>query len=158
MEKPLRFTSEILRYRHPVMLLILFGFQKSVANTYYINDASTKGDLYTTAIGNDANDGTSPANPGLTVKLIYEKARDGDTIIVDTGNYKELSSNGEPLFVSTKKIKVVVAGISDIVFSKTPLPSNQKVNPAEFYIYRDEPIDREAYLQKLQNGELKKPE
>lgn len=141
-----------------VLLFSLFSIQKSAATTYYINDNSTKGDIYTSFIGNDNNDGISSASPKLTIWSAYEKSQDGDTIIIDTGSYKDLSAKGELLFTVSKKITFIIAGVSDTVFSKTPLPANIKVSPTDIYIDQDKPIDRETYLQKLRNGEIKKPQ
>jgi hypothetical protein len=60
--------------------------------TYYLNDASTTGDLYCTAVGNNSNNGLSPATPKLTLAAVYALAGAGDTILIDTGIY-EGSSN-----------------------------------------------------------------
>lgn len=122
------------------------------AATFYVNDNSNKGDVYTTAIGNDYNDGTSTDKPKLTILSAYNIAKEGDTIIVDIGNYDEISTKGELSFENTKKIIFVIANLSDEIFSKTPLPSNEKISPTEFYVKDDKPIDREAYLRNLQNG------
>lgn len=146
------------KYHYLLLSLALFFIQKSVATTFYINDNTTKGDIYTSAIGNDANDGTSSESPKLTLKAAYDKAKDGDTIFVDTGIYADLSSKGELLFTTTKKIKLVIAGISDTVFSKTPLPGNTKVSPTDIYIENDKPVDRATYLKKIQNGVTNKPQ
>ena len=56
---------------------------------YYVNDGSTTGDQYSTAIGNDANDGLTPATPKATIQGIIEAYTlgAGDTILVDTGTY-----------------------------------------------------------------------
>ncbi len=121
------------------------------ATTFYVNDNSKKGDIYTTAIGNDSNDGTSPDKPKLTILSAYTIAKEDDTIIVDIGNYNEISIKGELSFQNTKKIKFLIASLSDEVFSKIPLPINEKVSPTDFYIKNDKPIDREAYLRNLQN-------
>lgn len=130
--------------------------QKTAATTFYVNDNDAKGDIYTTAIGNDTNDGISTASPKLSIRSVYERAQDGDIIIIDTGSYAELSAKGELLFEVSKKIKFIIAGISDAIFSKTPLPANLKVNPTEIYIDKDKPIDRETYLQQLQSKKTKK--
>ncbi|MFA6273954.1 MAG: hypothetical protein WC662_02230 [Candidatus Paceibacterota bacterium] len=158
MEKSLLLISEIQKTPHfLVLLLTLFSIEKSTATTYYINDDNTKDDVYTTVIGNDYNDGTSSASPKLTIWSTYEKAQDGDTIIIDTGIYKDLSDKGELLFTVSKKITFIIAGASDAVFSKTPLPTNIKVNPTEIYIDKDKPVDRETYLQGLRNRKTKNP-
>src|SRR5262249_25790544 len=52
---------------------------------YYVNDASTAGDVFTTAPGNNANDGKTPATPvaSLTGLLSLYQFHPGDTIYVD---------------------------------------------------------------------------
>ncbi|MGK7961944.1 right-handed parallel beta-helix repeat-containing protein, partial [Crocosphaera sp.] len=58
-------------------------------NAYYINDTVLVGDEYTTAIGNNNNDGLTPATPMASIRAVLEKyeLEAGDTIYVDTGNY-----------------------------------------------------------------------
>src|SRR5690606_2529941 len=58
------------------------------ANTYYVNDGSTTGDVYTSAIGANANSGTS-ASPFLSIQAAINAASAGDTIYVDAGTYNE---------------------------------------------------------------------
>lgn len=154
--KKLLFKSESQKKYHSLVLLFfIFSIQQSVAATYYVNDNSTKGDIYTTSVGNDSNDGTS-ANPKLSLSATYEKANEGDTIIIDTGSYPDLSADGKLLFAVTKNVTFIIAGITDAVFSKNPLPLNTKVNPTEIYIDKDKPVNRETYLQNLRNNESKK--
>ncbi len=56
---------------------------------YYVNDSSTAGDQYTTAVGDDANDGLTPATPKASIQgiLAAYTLGAGDTILVDTGTY-----------------------------------------------------------------------
>jgi parallel beta-helix repeat protein len=56
---------------------------------FYVNDGSTAGDQYSTAVGNDANTGKSPDQPmaSLAALLRAYPIGPGDTIFVDTGNY-----------------------------------------------------------------------
>ena len=56
---------------------------------YYVNDGSGTGDEYTTAPGNDANDGLTPATPMASIAAILNKydLEFGDVIYVDTGTY-----------------------------------------------------------------------
>lgn len=135
-----------------LLCFVILSCPKINATTFYVNDNSIKGDIYTTAIGKDSNDGASPDKPKLTILSAYTIAREDDTIIVDIGNYDEISAKGEFLFENTKKIKFLIAGFSDEIYSKIPLPTNEKVSPTVFYIKNDKPIDREAYLRNLQNG------
>lgn len=140
------------RYNNLFLCFAVLFCPKINATTFYVNDISTKGDIYTTAIGDDSNNGTSPDKPKLTILSAYTIATENDTIIVDIGNYNELSIKGELLFGNTNKIKFFIAGFSDEIYSKIPLPTNEKVSPTVFYIKNDKPIDREAYLRNLQNG------
>ncbi len=146
------------KYRMIVFFLIFFFFQKSAATTFYINDNNSKGDIYTTALGNDSNDGITSASPKLSIRKTYEKAQDDDIIIIDTGIYPDLSDKGVLSFNITKKIKFIIAGFSDGLYSRTPLPVNQKVSPEEFYIVNDKPIDRDAYIHRPRNGVITKPQ
>ena len=53
---------------------------------FYVNDNNTGDDLYTTAVGNDANAGTASA-PFLTIQKALSVAAPGNTIYVDGGVY-----------------------------------------------------------------------
>lgn len=54
----------------------------------YVNDNNTAGDIYTSAVGNDANAGTEAA-PFATISYAISQALSGDTIYVDAGMYNE---------------------------------------------------------------------
>ena len=62
--------------------------------TYYINDASTNGDVYCTEPGSSLNDGRSPATPldSLRDILLRYDFMPGDRVLVDTGVYNEPGS------------------------------------------------------------------
>jgi hypothetical protein len=68
--------------------LLALGFSYSQAATYYVNDASTVGDVFTTAVGNNSNSGSSSA-PFLTVSYAISVASSGDIIRIDAGTYNE---------------------------------------------------------------------
>jgi len=57
--------------------------------TFYVNDASTSGDLYTSALGNSTNLGTTPSTPkdSLAHVLVTHTVSGGDVIYIDTGSY-----------------------------------------------------------------------
>lgn len=63
--------------------------QVSDATAFYVNDVSTNGDVYTTAVGNDVNSGLSVSAPKLTLTnlLSVYTLSPGDTVYVDTGLY-----------------------------------------------------------------------
>lgn len=56
---------------------------------YYVNDNSTVGDVYTTAVGNDGNDGISPSAPKASIQSVIDSyaLRGGDIVYVDSGTY-----------------------------------------------------------------------
>jgi len=68
------------------------GFQPTamcdVITDFYVNDNNTSDDVYTTAVGNDANLGTADA-PFLTIQHAINVVGAGDDIFVDAGSYTE---------------------------------------------------------------------
>ena len=62
----------------------------NAGHDYYLNDASTSGDVFTTAVGNDANSGKSPDAPMATLRAMLAAYifQAGDVIHVDTGTYR----------------------------------------------------------------------
>lgn len=72
------------------------------AASYYVNDLSTSGDVYSTAPGNDANDGLTPATPklSLTNLLASYTLAPGDVVYIDTGVYSNytvsITASGTP--------------------------------------------------------------
>ncbi len=58
------------------------------ATTWYVNDNNMTGDVYTTAVGNDGNSGSS-ATPFASITHAIAMASNGDVIFVDAGTYNE---------------------------------------------------------------------
>ena len=58
--------------------------------TFYVNDGSTVGDQYTTAPGSNRNDGRLPSAPLPYINNVLRtySLGPGDTLYVDTGNYR----------------------------------------------------------------------
>ena len=71
-----------------VLLFLLICALQSRATSYYINDASQAGDIYTTAVGNNANPGTA-ARPFATLAHALGVAVAGDSIFIDAGSYSD---------------------------------------------------------------------
>jgi parallel beta-helix repeat protein len=72
------------------------------SHVYYINDASTAGDMLTTAPGDYRNNGTSPATPKPSLLALLREYNLGatDTIYIDTGTYtlpESVVLSGNPL-------------------------------------------------------------
>ena len=76
---------------------VRFGLHNSPF-TFYLNDLSQEGDIYTTAVGNDDNLGCYPAAPLLTLQALLENEdfEPTDQILVDTGTYY-LSDTNRPI-------------------------------------------------------------
>jgi len=72
-----------------VLSVAVSPFLMASAVNYYVNDASTASDTYTSAIGNDSNSGLTPGAPKLTITnlLATYSLLPGDTFYIDTGTY-----------------------------------------------------------------------
>ena len=97
------------------------------ARTYYVNDASLVGDVYCKAIGNTMNDGLSPLKPKASLKQLYtayNQFADGDTIYIDAGTYKAMSTSSlESGYTFSKNIVIIGAGSANTI-----LDNNNKGN------------------------------
>ncbi|GAB5419317.1 MAG: hypothetical protein Crog4KO_27460 [Crocinitomicaceae bacterium] len=84
---------------------------------YYVNDNSSTGDVYTTALGNNANSGLTAALPKASLTEIWNTygpsgtnvITSGDIIFVDAGTYLALDAN---LALSVSGISITGAGSS----------------------------------------------
>lgn len=88
---------------------VAFGFQpvpgacNGNQNKFYVNDALQTGDVFTTAVGNDANSGI-PSEPLLTINAALTKAQAGDSIYLDAGTFtlaSDLTINKEVIILGT---------------------------------------------------------
>ena len=82
--------------------------------SWYVNDNSTSGDIYTTAIGNDANAGTSANAPKLTLGAAFTAAAAGDIIYVDKGTF---TGTGNRALTLSKAITIIGAGTGNTIFT-----------------------------------------
>ncbi|HMP72845.1 MAG TPA: right-handed parallel beta-helix repeat-containing protein [Kiritimatiellia bacterium] len=62
---------------------------RNVGLSLYMNDLSTNGNIYTTGLGSQANTGTTPSSPRLSLQSLLDDydLEPGDTIYIDTGEY-----------------------------------------------------------------------
>jgi hypothetical protein len=67
--------------------------------TYYVNDDSRAGDVYTTAVGSPENRGYRPESPLDSVQSVFARysLAGGDRVLVDTGTYR----TAEPLTLTS---------------------------------------------------------
>ncbi len=65
-----------------------------MTHDFYVNDSSTVGDFFTTAVGNNANSGGSPDKPVADLTTLFNAYTFGplDVVHVDTGNYTLLQN------------------------------------------------------------------
>lgn len=86
------------------------------AKNIYVNDSALTGDVYCTAIGNDANSGLTAALPKLTLAAAITAAANGDIIYVDTGTY---TGTGNRSLTLNKSITIIGAGSGNTIFDGT---------------------------------------
>ena len=102
-----------------VLLLVLIGTKSNAAN-WYVDDASSVGNIYNLTStpyvpGSDAGTG-SAISPFATLLKAYTTAAAGDTIYVDAGTYTDVNAT---LFNITKSITIIGAGFPETIFSRT---------------------------------------
>lgn len=93
-----------------LFFLILASVSLQAQNTWYVNDTSTIGDVFTTAVGSDTNTG-SKTSPFLTLEKAINSAASGDTIIIDAGTF-----NDKNLSINKAGLTIIGAGITKTVF------------------------------------------
>ncbi|MDP4267208.1 MAG: DUF1565 domain-containing protein, partial [Bacteroidota bacterium] len=91
------------------------------AKKWYVNDNSTTGDIYSSAIGNDLNSGSSLA-PFATVNKAITSASNNDTIYVDSGVYTE------QIIINAKILNIIGAGKTKSTLKCPANPSNTVTN------------------------------
>lgn len=96
---------------------------KNAALTYYVNDGSTVGDVYCTAVGAAGNDGLTPATPINSLERLFGlyKLDAGDIVYLDTGVYGKLGTlTIAPGIVATTN-KLVIQGSTNMAAGGTVL-------------------------------------
>ena len=98
------------------MLIGVFVFLTKGLNAtnYYVNDNSTVNDVYTSVVGNNANDGLTTSTPFLTLTYALTIVSPGDVIYVDAGSYDE-----RELQLNIDNISIIGAGSGLVTFSTT---------------------------------------
>jgi len=74
-----------------IIFIVLFISLNLFGASYYVNDDNTIGDRYCTAVGNDTNDGKTPATPKRTITNLLSTYNlgPGDIVYIDAGIYNE---------------------------------------------------------------------
>ena len=96
------------------LLIAFFVFSTLYATDYYVNDNSTVGDVYTTAVGNNANPGTAAA-PFSTITHVINNVGlvSGDIIYIDAGSYIETDVK---LTINVDNVQLIGAGSQLTIF------------------------------------------
>lgn len=79
-----------------LLFLVVSALTTHAQNTYFVNDGSTSGDIFTTATGVDNPAGGASSAPFATIGYALTKVSSGDIIMIDAGTYNEI------ITVSTK--------------------------------------------------------
>ncbi len=102
-------------------------------NNYYVNDNSTTGDVFTTAIGTAGNDGRDPSRPKASISDVFAtySVTACDTIFVDKGTYTDEMNitNGSDGGSAQGHVVVYGAGIDKSVW-------NAPANKYNVYLYQ----------------------
>ena len=108
-------------------LFLAFGAVATAAD-YYVNDGSTVGDVYTTAVGSAANDGLTPATPKASLQNLINAYTlgPGDNIYVDAGSYVEVVDVSGISGTAANYISFIGADSSSTIFIP-PTAGNDKM-------------------------------
>ncbi|MFY7884924.1 MAG: beta strand repeat-containing protein, partial [Dolichospermum sp.] len=101
-----------------LFLICFFTSYASIAATWYVNDASTTGDVFTTAAGSLTNSG-SKSSPFLTLAQAITAAAPGDTIIIDSGTFSDKN-----LSITKAGLTIIGAGVTKTVFDNNSAGSD----------------------------------
>jgi|GEM_PF-3385209 len=94
-----------------LLLLCLLPLSTAVfATKWYVNDNSTTGDIYCTAIGGAGNSGLTQALPKSTLSATITAASNGDTIYIDAGTWVGYTHN------INKSLTIIGAGTNKTFF------------------------------------------
>ena len=96
-----------------ILLGVMVSFTTTNATNLYVNNTSTTGDIYCTAIGTTTGIGTT-TNPFLTLNAALAVASNGDTIFVDSGSYTGV---GNKSLTINKAVTIIGAGSSNTIFT-----------------------------------------
>jgi len=118
----------------------------STGTVYYVNDDSDPGDFFTTAFGNDANNGTSSSTPKRTIQAVLDSYTLGpnDVILVDSGVYDGFTVAGNetgariigaPSFQSHIGQRVTI-NASQVVLQGLSPDQGADVNASSVTLYR----------------------
>lgn len=107
-----------VKYMNLIKIIFLIYFSSSYfvfGADWYVNDGSTTGDIFCSAVGNNANNGSTISTPKRSLKDAYALASSGDVIYIDAGTYTD-SLLTIPVAVRNGTISLIGAGSELTVF------------------------------------------
>lgn len=114
--------------------MMVFAIQYALfATNYYVNNSDLTGDVFTTAVGNNSNSGTSPGAPKATLSNLLSTysgiITSGDLVFIDAGSYLMTDAN-IVLGASFNGISIIGAGSSLTFFNNnsTSVDANRWAN------------------------------
>ena len=131
-----------------ILFVFLFVWSREVyATNYYVNNNSTTGDVFCTAVGVAGNNGTSAATPKATLSNLYSTygpsgtnvLTSGDIIYVDAGTY---TSSDRNISITVAGLKIIGAGMAKTIFDNNNGDHNfirlnaNNITIQDFYIKR----------------------
>jgi hypothetical protein len=121
-----------------IFFMVFVSLVGMAQNTWYVNDNSTSGDVYCTAVGNNTtNAANDPSKPSLTLSDALTAAANGDTIYVDAGTWQVLDST------INKGVTIIGAGNGKTIYDAgapqgnfaTIAANNVKISNVQFRSY-----------------------
>lgn len=106
---------KILKLKYLLAFFFFILFDYSYAVSIYVNnaDVTLTGDVYCSAIGNDANSGLSGGSPKLTLSAALGIANNGDIIYIDAGTYSGASNRSLSI---TKEVQIIGVSEASTIF------------------------------------------
>lgn len=108
----------MMKYCTLLGTLLLFSFSTFGAD-WYVNDADTNGDVFTSAIGSASGTGSS-TSPFLTFSAALAAASTGDAIYVDAGTYNSTIFQT----INLANLSIIGAGVDRTLFDNESVSSN----------------------------------
>ena len=107
-----------------IVFLIITSLEVGATN-YYVNDASTSGDVFFMATGSAANSGTLASSPRLTLSSILTTYTlvSGDIIYIDAGTYS--SASDVNLVTPCAGLTFMGAGMNLTIFEHSSAVTNK---------------------------------
>src|ERR1700752_368492 len=104
-----------------ILSLFSLNINSLQATSYYVNDTSTTGDIYCTAIGNNASNGTSAATPKASLSNVWTTYGPAGTNVLTAGDiiYVDAGTYADKTLTITKDITIQGAGIGITIFKVT---------------------------------------